>query len=450
MKKPNRVKQWLRRLAIKTLFPVDQSRGWVSIIHESFLGAFQTHTPLSLNNSLSHPTVYACVSQIAYDVGKLRLSITKEDENGIPLKTNYVPYTSLLKKPNKYQTRQKFIESWLVSLLTYGNTYALKGRGEDRKVKELHILDPNKIEPLISEDGSVFYKIKKDRLAKVSKDIEAIPAYEIIHDTAITLFHPLIGVSPLYAADLATQQGLAIQNHSTSFFENMAKPSGLLTAPGHIKKDVADRIVAAWQDGYSGKNTGKIAVLGDGLEYKQMSENATDSELVGQLQWSDEKICSTFKVPPYKVHVGKLPTYEHTETLDRKYYSDCLQRYIESIESLLDAGLGLPDEYGTQFNLDDLIRMDFKLQMETQAIGVKGGFLAPDEARRKLNYVPVKGGHTPYMQQQNFSLEALNSRDKTNPLVKVQKKPKPPPETDETEKFLYTLIKKDIPGVYRD
>jgi phage portal protein BeeE len=37
--------------------------------------------------------------------------------------------------------------------------------------------------------------------------------------------------------------------------------------------------------------------------------------------------------------------------------------------------------------------------------------LSPNEARAKFNMPPTKGGESPYLQQQNFSLEALSKRD---------------------------------------
>lgn len=450
MKKPTKFKQWLRRLAVKTLFPVDQSRGWIPIVQESFLGAFQTDTTVTLDTALTHPTVYACISQIAYDIGKLGLRLTKLDAHGISVPTKNERISKVLKRPNKFQTRQKFIESWLISLLTYGNTYVLKARDAKSKVIGLYILAPNKVEPLIADNGDVFYRLRKDRISRVNIDIDAVPAYEIIHDTMVTLFHPLVGIPPLYAGTLAVAQGLAIQNYSANFFENNAKPSGILTAPGHIKKETAEAIQTAWQTGYAGENAGKIAVLGDGLKYEAMTQTAEESELSSQLAYSDEKICSIFKVPPYKVHVGKAPTYEQYETLDRKYYSDCLQSRIEAIETLLDEGLFIPADHGTKFNLDDLLKMDFKLQMETQAVGVKGGFLAPDEARKKINYAPVEGGDTPYMQQQNYSLAALNKRDKTNPLAVQPNAPTKETEQEEEEaqKFLIALrTKSSLIGV---
>ena len=186
-----------------------------------------------------------------------------------------------------------------------------------------------------------------------------------------------------------------------------------------------------------------MAVLGDGLKYEPLAVTAKDSVLVEQLKWSDEKICSVYKVPPYKVHVGEAPTYEQSETLDRKYYSDCLQRHIESIEALLNEGFALPDNLGTEFNLEDLMRMDFSLKMNTAVEGVKGGIFSPDEGRRMFNLHPVKGGGTPYLQQQNFSLAALDERDKNKPFSKPIE-PTASPEADQTDKALHLLFRKSL------
>jgi hypothetical protein len=75
-----------------------------------------------------------------------------------------------------------------------------------------------------------------------------VPASEIIHDRFNCLFHPLVGLSPVFAAGLAATQGLKIQNHSASFFDKGAMPSGMLTAPGRITQDVADRLKADWRE----------------------------------------------------------------------------------------------------------------------------------------------------------------------------------------------------------
>jgi len=412
------------------------------------MGSFQIDDPVSLGSALAHPTVYACVTQIASDIGKLRLRMT-QNKDGIWQEVT--AFNPIFRKPNPYQTCQKFFEAWMISKLTFGNTYVLKQRNELGRIVALFVLDPQRVEPLVAGNGDIFYKMKKDSLARVTKDLPAVPAYEIIHDKMECLFHPLIGVPPLYAASLATAQGLAMQQNSARFFQNNAQPGGLLTAPGHIKNETAERIKTHWGENYTGEHVGKVAVLGDGLMYAPMSVNATDSAMIEQWKWTDEKICSVYKVPPYKVHVGTPPTARQSETLDRQYYSDCLQRLIEAIEGLLDEGLELPQTLGAEFNLEDLMRMDLLLKMKVASEGVKGAIYAPNEARKKFNLPPVDGGSTPYLQQQNYSLAALDERDRNDPFAKdaapapaLAAPPADSEDEDQTDKALHLLFRKGL------
>jgi phage portal protein BeeE len=62
--------------------------------------------------------------------------------------------------------------------------------------------------------------------------------------------------------------------------------------------------------------------------------------------------------------------------------------------------------------------MDTATAIDTLAKGVGGGIVAPNEARQRLDLPPVQGGDTPYLQQQNYSLEALDERDRNAPFAK--------------------------------
>jgi phage portal protein BeeE len=55
--------------------------------------------------------------------------------------------------------------------------------------------------------------------------------------------------------------------------------------------------------------------------------------------------------------------------------------------------------------------MDSITQMQVLKEGVSAGVLSPNEARAKVDRKPVEGGGSPYLQQQNYSLEALAKRD---------------------------------------
>lgn len=388
---------------------------WTPLIHEGRTGDWQRSITVDKDTALSFSALYACVTLIASDISKLGLRLVQKDGNGIWREASSPAFSPVLRKPNRYQTRTKFIESWILSKLIHGNAYALKVRDNRGVVVALYILDPRRVQVLVAPGAAVFYKIQADNLSTVDEAV-TIPASEIIHDVMNPIFHPLVGYSPISACGLSASQGIEIQQMSARFFKNGARPGGVLTAPGTIAQATAERLKAEWDQKFGGENVGKVAVLGDGLKYEHLAVNPVDAQLIEQLKYSSEMVCTAFHVPPYKVGVGPTPTYQNAAVLNQIYYSDCLQKLIEDLEILLDEGLALPDNYGVEFNLDDLLRMDAQTQMIVLKEGVGAGVLSPNEARRKVNLGPVEGGELPYLQQQNFSLADLAKRSE-NPAL---------------------------------
>lgn len=386
---------------------VDNRGGWWSIIREAAAGDWQRGVEISNDTALSFFAVFSCVSLIAADVSKLELSFRKKGKSGVPAPHNIESLDHLLKNPNHFQNRIKFIEQWLISKLTHGNTYVFKRRDARGNVDALYVLAPQRVRPLVSPSGDVFYSLQRDDISGIPTDGIIIPASEIIHDTYCPIFHPLMGVTPIFACGLAAAQGIAIQNNSTRLFQNMSRPGGVLTAPGSISPETAERLKQQWTQNYTGANFGKVAVLSDGLKFDPAAINPVDAQLIEQLKWSGETVCSVYKVPAYKVGVTPPPTYNNIEALDQQYYSQCLQNLIESIEDLLGQGLGLPAGVTVRFDLKALMRMDTATRFSTWEKGVKGGWMSPNEARAEEDLPPVEGGDTPYMQQQNFPLSAL-------------------------------------------
>jgi len=389
--------------------------GWFPIIHEPFTGAWQRNMEIRAETTITYSAVYSCVTLIASDIAKVRLRLVQQDANGIWSETTSSAFSPVLRKPNRYQNRIKFIEQWIVSKLLHGNTYVLKERDNRGVVVAMYILDPLMTKPLVGGDGSVYYQINRDKLAGVEENSIIVPASEIIHDTMVPLYHALCGVSPLTASGMAVAQGLSIQRHSAKFFHNGANPGGILTAPGQISPEQVASIKTQWQQNYSGDNVGRVAVLGNGLTYAAMSVNAVDAQLIEQLKWTAETVCSCFHVPPYMIGIGTMPTYNNIEALNQQYYTQCLQGLIESVELCLDEGLGLTDvqgqTYGTEFDLDDLLRMDTLGKVEAAAKATGAGIMKIDEARKKFDLAPTEGGDACYLQEQNYSLSALAKRD---------------------------------------
>lgn len=426
----------------KALSSLYQARGnWYPSILESFPGAWQQNVEISRSTVLQHFAIFSCMTLIASDISKLRVKLTKKDRNGIWLEYENKNYSPAIKKPNHFQTRIQYWEHYILSKLSNGNVYVLKIRNPAGFVIAQYVLDPSKVKVLVSDSGEVFYRLTADNISTIEDDEITVPASEIIHDRYNCLHHPLIGFSPVTAAGLAATQGVNIQTDSINFFANRAIPAGLLVAPGPISDETADYLKRKWEGNFTGTKVGRLAVVGDGLKFEQLRINALDSQLIEQLKFTAEQICAIFHVPPYKIGIGALPSYNNIQALNVEYYSQALQALIESAELATDEGLELPENIGIEFDTDGLLRMDAATQTTTIRDSVGAGVMSPNEGRRKFNLKPVKGGDTPYLQQQNYSLSALDDRDRSNPLT-AQPAQDNTPNPDANKDFNVDLIKK--------
>lgn len=416
-----------RRFEVKAagLVPpaVRSDRAWIPVVREPYTGAWQQNVELRLETALANPVVFRCVSLIASDIGKLPLRLVAVDADGIWHETTSPAFSPVLRTPNRYQTPAQFFESWMFSKLLWGNTYVLKDRDARGVVTSLYVLDPCRVKPLVAPDGSVYYELQTNELAGLPTGPTVVPAKEIIHDRWNCAFHPLVGLSPLYACGGAASQGLAMQTASTTFFSSGGRPSGMLIAPTEIDPETAKRLSETWH----ALGAGKTAIVGNGMKYEAVGASAEESQWIDQVGWTAKTIAGCFGVPISMVDSSQQPPYANNEASTLQYHSQCLQTHLTAIEAALDGGLELPDPYGTEFDLDDLIWLDNATRTKSAHDAVAAGVMSPNEARLKyFGLGPVPGGDSPFLQQQYYSLEALAMRDLSAPAPAAAPTPAPP------------------------
>jgi len=404
--------------------PMDRG-GWYPLIREPFTGAWQRNMEINVDTASSFHADFACKTLIARDIAKLRVKLVEKDKNDIWSETTSPAFSPVLRRPNEYQTRNQFWECWVLSKLSRGNTYVLKVRDDRNVVTALHVLDPTRVQPLVSDDGAVFYRLSSDNLAGI--DDIVVPAREIIHDRFNCLFHPLVGTPPVFASGLASMVAINGQKASALLFENASVPGGILTLPGEVNQEEEQRFKEQWELRFSKSNLGRVAVMTGGVKYEKMTMTNLEVQMIENLKWSAEVVCSVYHVPPYKVGVGALPSYDNVQSLNVEYYSQALQSQIEEIEELMDAALGIGwgVSMGTEFDTENLLRMDSITLVTTIQQAVGAGVMSPNEGRAKFDLKPVPGGANPYLQQQNYSLEALAKRDAQDDPFKPATPPAP-------------------------
>jgi HK97 family phage portal protein len=374
--------------------------------HEPFAGAWQENLQGAASagpNILAFGAVYSCVNIISSDIARMPVRVLRHRDGGGREEFRNHPAWRLMRRPNSFQTSLQFIQHYLISKLTTGNTYVLLLRDGRGVVNEMFVLDPKSVQVLVSEEGGIYYRVGKDTLAGMSGPI-TLPARDILHDRAATFWHPLVGVSPLFAAGVSAMTGARIMMHSERFFGNMARAGGALVAPGKIEPDVAKRLQTEWENNYGAKGLGKTAVLSNGLEFKPITINAVDAELVNQLRWTVEDVARVYRVPGFKLGDLNKVSYRNSEQMARDYFQGCLSYHIEAFEQAMDLALELPEGVEVEFDLAPLFRMETDTRYTAHKTALNAGFKSINEVRQEEDLPPVKGGEEPRVQMQYLPL----------------------------------------------
>jgi HK97 family phage portal protein len=420
---------------------------------ETFAGAWQSSDRYAGNgvvrkSPLAHSAVFTCINNITSDCSKLPLDVMRPRANGGGKEKHMAhPLWRVLRKPNHYQTSLQFLQQYFGSKLWTGNTYVLLFRDARGVTESMHVIDPATVTPAITADGSVWYHVKANVLNGLPEDVY-IPARDVLHDRAVTLFHPLIGVSPLYASAVSAMIGNSILSNSDMFFSNMSRASGTLTSPGEIPEPVATRLKREWDGNYTGMGYGKVAVLGSGLTWTPLTMTAVDAQLIEQLRWVVEDIGRVYRVPGFMLGETKI-TYKNTEQLSRLYFNGCLSYHLESAEQCFNQKFEMSGGSEIRFDLAPLFRMETDLRYETHSKALTSGIKSINEVRAEEDLEPVTGGEEPRLQMQYIPLSkvdavlAANSAAPPAPAPPAPAPPAPAPpaqEDDEPEEASAELV----------
>ena len=342
-------------------------------------------------------TVYACVRLLAESVASLPLHLYRvtNDEGGKEKARDHPLYKILYRQANPEMTSFSFREVMMTHLLLWGNAYAQIVRDGKNGVLGLYPLLPENVEIDRDDSGNLYYiyhAYTDEVPGENNKDI-VFKREEILHIPGLG-FNGLVGFSPIAMMKNALGTTLAVERYGSSFFRNGAQPSGVLEHPGVLKNP--DRIRQNWSDVYGGANNAhKVAVLEEGMSYKPISLPPEDSQFLSTREFDVEEICRIFRVPPHLVQDLKRSTFNNIEHQGISFVQYTLMPWLERFEQAIIKDVLVDteqDEYFPKFNVDGLLRGDYKSRMEGYAVGFSNGFLSPNDIRKLENMDPIPNG----------------------------------------------------------
>jgi HK97 family phage portal protein len=170
----------------------------------------------------------------------------------------------------------------------------------------------------------------------------------------------------------------------------------VLQHPGVLKNP--EKLRESWDKVYKGANNAhKIAVLEEGVQYKEISIPQKDSQFLETRQFQLNEICRLFRVPPHLVGDLSKATFSNIEHQSIDYVVHTIRPWLTRIEKAVNMQLLSEKdrlEYFTEFNADGLLRGDYDSRMMGYARGIIHGIMTPNEVRSLENLNPMDGGDT--------------------------------------------------------
>ena len=363
----------------------DKPQDSVSAAPVFYFGTSGSGKSVTVQSAIQLSTVYACVRVISETIASLPLGIYETVNDGNEKATDHPLYRLLHDEPNSEMTSFVFREVMLAHLLLYGNSYSQIIRSGKNQVIGLYPLLPDHMDVDRDSKGNLTYTYTTSDGKTV-----LIKPRDVLHIPGLG-FDGVMGYSPIALEKNAIGLGIASEEYGSKFFSNGARPSGILTHPNTVKNPKALR--ESWNSAYGGSsNSNRVAILEEGMKFEPIAIPNNEAQFLETRKFQVDEICRIFRVPPHLVGNLEHATFSNIEHQSIDFAVHTIRPWLVRIEQAMNRALLSDQEKGrffVQFNIDGLMRGDYKSRMEGYAIGRQNGWLSANDIRALENQNPI-------------------------------------------------------------
>ena len=391
--------------------PSKEMQDFIRGVDVDFYGNSNSGVQVDELRALQTSAVYACVKILAETVASLPLHLFKKGKGGKSEMAEQHPlFSCLYEMPNDEMTSFEFREMMMTSLLLWGNAYARKIR-KNGHVTELWYLKP---QLMTVERDTQTGKIKYTYSDDITNQTYEYKPEQIFHVKGLSL-DGVTGLSPISQAREAVGLSLATEEYGAKFFGNGARPGGVLEHPGILKDP--EKLRESWNKVYQGtRNSHKVAVLEEGMKYHTIGIAPEDAQFLETRKYQVNEICRIFRVPPHLVGDLERATFSNIEHQSIEFVQHTIRPWLVRWEQAISRSLLDEKErllYFSRFNVDGLMRGDYKSRMEGYAIGRQNGWLSANDIRHleDLPPIPKEQGGDAYLVNGNMTAVSKENKE---------------------------------------
>ena len=363
----------------------------ISLTDQAFWNAFlggdnDSGEPVTVNRALQLSAVWSCVRLISETIATLPLGFYERLPDGSRKPaTDHQLSTVLREQPNGLMTSVSFWEVLLAAILLRGNGNAEIVR-RSGQIVALNFLQPERL-TVRRERGSpvpVWTYIDPDGTRR------RIPPEDMFHVPGFSL-DGVLGLSVVSYATQVFGTAIATDKASAKVFAKGLRASGFVISPTWLKKEQRTTLRASLKE-FSGQGAeaGGAMVLEGGTDYKSVSMNPEDAQMLQSRAFNVEEICRWFRVPPFLVgHSEKSTSWgSGIEQQMIGFITFTLRPWLARVEKAISRSLIAPADrrrYFAEFAIEGLLRGDSSSRSAFYSTMTQNGIYTRDDCREKEN-----------------------------------------------------------------
>lgn len=361
---------------------------------------------VSRRTALQNPVIYACNAIISETIGYIPASVMRKVGNEKTMASAHPMYSAMKDAPNDEITAQSFKEMLTSHCVLEGAGFSkIVRRSSTGTAIELQQLLPEQVVIDREKQGQkrLVYVVKNEFGATdKTYTLERGKPQDILHLRGLG-WDGDRGYSVINMTRQSIGMALAADRNVSKFWANGGRVPYIMEME---KKFENGEEFKAWRADWEEivKEPHRVPVTEPGMKYKQTGLSMVDSQANQFHQAMIAELCRPFAVSPHLVGDLSNATYSNIEHLTLEFVKMTLAKWLRRWEEAFKLCVLTPDEraqgYYLHFNINALLRGDFKTRMEGYASALQNGHLNVDEVRdlEDLNELPDGAGQAYHFQ----------------------------------------------------
>lgn len=249
-----------------------------------------------------------------------------------------------------------------------------------------------------TEGGKLYYE------RSINGKTEVIPGEAVFYLPYIIVDENGNGLSVITAHAESIGANQAAQRHSSTYFKQGARLSGVLKAPGALSDEAYNKLREAWNEVYANPdNAHKTAILEEGVDFTPIAVNPQDSQLLETQVHNDEQVAMMFGTPPSMIGLTSKSTSWGTgiEQQVLGWQKFTLGPLATQLQACAQMQL-LPSDSDVDLRHDwsELLKPDINTLATALGNLHRGGLIKANEGRELLDYDDDPDGNKLLVQMQ--------------------------------------------------